>query len=106
MVAGAAGRGSCSSTACAATGASSPAPTHGAPTRRGGKRAGATARRTSSRSDRAAGGAERFAVATTLPLNQGDLIRIHTGNGGGFGPPDEREQERVLADIRNGFVFP
>jgi N-methylhydantoinase B len=55
---------------------------------------------------RVAGGAERFAVATTLPLNEGDLIRIHTGNGGGFGPPEEREQERVLADVRNGFAFP
>jgi N-methylhydantoinase B len=55
---------------------------------------------------RAAGGAERFAVATTLPLSEGDLIRIHTGNGGGFGLPEEREQERVVADIRNGFAFP
>jgi N-methylhydantoinase B len=53
---------------------------------------------------RVAGGAERFAVATTLPLNEGDLIRIHTGNGGGFGPPEEREQEHVLADVRNGFA--
>jgi N-methylhydantoinase B len=52
---------------------------------------------------RAGGGVERFAAVTTLPLNEGDVIRIHTGNGGGFGPPGEREAERVLEDGRNGF---
>ncbi len=55
---------------------------------------------------RAGGGAERFALATPLPLNEGDLIRIHTGNGGGFGAPEGCEQELVLADLRNGFAFP
>jgi N-methylhydantoinase B len=53
---------------------------------------------------RAAGSLERFAVATTLPVNAGDVIRIHTGNGGGYGPPGERPRERVLDDLRNGFV--
>jgi N-methylhydantoinase B len=46
---------------------------------------------------------ERFAVATTLALNAGDLIRIHTGNGGGYGPPSQREPERSREDARNGF---
>jgi N-methylhydantoinase B len=53
------------------------------------------------------GSSTRFAVATALPLAEGDLIRIHTGNGGGYGPPGEREPERVWEDRRNGFApFP
>ncbi len=48
---------------------------------------------------RADGGVERHAVVTTLPVNAGDVIRIHTGNGGGYGPPSERRPERVLDDL-------
>ena len=47
---------------------------------------------------------ERHAVVTTLPLRTGDVIRIRTGNGGGFGPPAERARERVLEDLRDGLV--
>ena len=32
------------------------------------------------------------------------MIRIRTGNGGGFGPPSERARERVLEDLRDGLV--
>jgi N-methylhydantoinase B len=34
----------------------------------------------------------------------GDVVRIETGGGGGFGHPFEREPERVLADVLGGFV--
>ena len=50
------------------------------------------------------GTVERYAVVTTLPLGAGDVIRIHTGNGGGYGNPAERAPERVLEDLRDGFV--
>jgi N-methylhydantoinase B len=50
------------------------------------------------------GSVERYAMVTTLPVNAGDVIRIHTGNGGGYGPPSERARERVLDDLRNGLV--
>ncbi len=33
-------------------------------------------------------------------------IRIETGGGGGWGHPFDREPERVLADVRAGFVTP
>jgi N-methylhydantoinase B len=53
---------------------------------------------------RAAGGRERYGVATALQLGAGDLIRIHTGNGGGYGSPSRRRTERVLADLRDELV--
>ena len=34
----------------------------------------------------------------------GDLVRIHTAGGGGWGDPLEREPERVLDDVKDGFV--
>ena len=41
---------------------------------------------------------------TGLSVNEGDVIRIHTGNGGGYGDPRRRARELVLDDLRNGFV--
>ena len=37
-------------------------------------------------------------------LNPGDAITIRAGGGGGFGPPHEREPERVAEDARQGYV--
>jgi N-methylhydantoinase B len=37
-------------------------------------------------------------------LNRGDAVTIRAGGGGGFGPPHEREPERVLHDVREGYV--
>ncbi len=34
----------------------------------------------------------------------GDLVHIHTAGGGGWGDPLEREPERVLDDVKDGFV--
>jgi N-methylhydantoinase B len=50
------------------------------------------------------GSIERFAVVTALGVDEGDVIRIHTGSGGGFGDPRRRPRELVLEDVRNGFV--
>ena len=33
------------------------------------------------------GSVERHAVVTALTVNEGDVIRIHTGNGAGYGDP-------------------
>ena len=35
---------------------------------------------------------------------RGDVVRVETGGGGGWGHPFDREPERVLADVRTGFV--
>ena len=52
------------------------------------------------------GSVEEFAVVTGLQVNEGDVIRIHTGSGGGFGDPRRRPRELVLEDVRNGFLSP
>ena len=40
------------------------------------------------------------------PLKKGDVFRLDTPGGGGHGDALEREPERVLADVREGFVSP
>ena len=37
-------------------------------------------------------------------VKRGDVVRIETGGGGGWGHPFDREPERVLADVLGGFV--
>jgi N-methylhydantoinase B len=45
-------------------------------------------------------------VTTTNPetLKRGDVFRHLMAGGGGFGPPTERDPERVLEDVRAGRV--
>jgi N-methylhydantoinase B len=38
------------------------------------------------------------------PLKAGDAITLAAGGGGGFGPPDQRDPERVAHDVRQGYV--
>jgi N-methylhydantoinase B len=37
-------------------------------------------------------------------LRAGDIFRLHTPGGGGYGDPLARDPERVLADVREGLV--
>ena len=37
-------------------------------------------------------------------LKPGDAITIAAGGGGGFGPPEERDPQRVAHDVRQGYV--
>ncbi|MCL5958653.1 MAG: hydantoinase B/oxoprolinase family protein [Chloroflexi bacterium] len=39
-----------------------------------------------------------------LPLKPGDVVRLLTAGGGGWGNPFERDPEAVLKDVRDGFV--
>jgi N-methylhydantoinase B len=55
---------------------------------------------------RAGGGVEEHAVVTALAVNEGDVIRIHTANGGGYGEPRLRPRELVRQDVRNGLLTP
>jgi N-methylhydantoinase B len=41
---------------------------------------------------------------TNLPLGRGDIVRIVTGNGGGWGAPAERRRALVESDLADGFV--
>ena len=42
--------------------------------------------------------------ATRHPLATGDVMRVLTGGGGGYGPPSERDPEAVRRDVREGYV--
>jgi N-methylhydantoinase B len=53
---------------------------------------------------RVGGAVERHAVVTGLTVDEGDVIRIHTGNGAGFGDPGRRARGRIIDDLRNGYV--
>jgi len=37
-------------------------------------------------------------------LEKGEVARLITGTGGGWGPPDERPVEEVIEDVRDGYV--
>jgi N-methylhydantoinase B len=50
------------------------------------------------------GTVEPYAVVTALTVNEGDVIRIFTGNGAGYGDPHERPRELVEADLRDGLL--
>jgi N-methylhydantoinase B len=53
---------------------------------------------------RASGGRERYSLASSVTVNKGDVIRIVTGNGGGYGDPHERDREAVLEDVDSGYL--
>lgn len=52
------------------------------------------------------GAAEKYAFVSGLTTNKDDVIRVVTGNGGGFGDPKHRDPEAIRKDIRNGFISP
>ena len=39
-------------------------------------------------------------------MNEGDVLRIRTGSGGGHGDPLRRPRALVREDVRNGYVSP
>jgi len=50
------------------------------------------------------GRCERHAYADVVPLAKGDVIRIVTGNGGGYGDPALRTREEIERDLREGYL--
>ena len=43
-------------------------------------------------------------IAEGAIVRRGDIVRMETGGGGGWGHPHDREPERVLADVLGSFV--
>src|SRR5258708_14747254 len=37
-------------------------------------------------------------------VDPGDAVTLRAGGGGGFGPPGERDPEKVAQDVRQGYV--
>jgi N-methylhydantoinase B len=50
------------------------------------------------------GTSEKHAIVTGLSLAEGDVIRVVTGNGAGFGDPRKRAPEAVADDLEDGYV--
>jgi N-methylhydantoinase B len=47
---------------------------------------------------------EPHSMATAVPVRKGELIRVVTGHGGGFGDPLRRSRESVARDLRDGYI--
>ena len=52
----------------------------------------------------AGGGTKRYSREPHIDLGKGDIVRLMTGGGGGWGDPRTREPELVEEDVRNGFL--
>jgi N-methylhydantoinase B len=50
------------------------------------------------------GSEEVYGKCARLPLKKGEVARLITGTGGGWGDPLQRPVEDVLADVREGYV--
>jgi N-methylhydantoinase B len=50
------------------------------------------------------GGERSLLKGNRLPLRKGDLVRLETGGGGGFGPPAARPAKQLENDLHEGFV--
>ena len=37
-------------------------------------------------------------------MPKGARIELYCGGGGGYGPPSERDPEKVRADVREGYI--
>ncbi|NNG00792.1 MAG: hydantoinase B/oxoprolinase family protein [Desulfobacteraceae bacterium] len=52
------------------------------------------------------GGIEHHTQITGLPLTTGDVVRIITANGAGWGSPRRRDPGKIADDLRDGYVTP
>jgi N-methylhydantoinase B len=47
---------------------------------------------------------ETYGKTAQLHLKKGDVARLITGSGGGYGDPMARPVEQVQDDVRNGYI--
>lgn len=45
-----------------------------------------------------------FSIYARYPLNKGDIVKLYTGTGGGYGSPLHRPIEQIQADVKNGYI--
>lgn len=53
---------------------------------------------------RADGSVETHSIVTALRVKRGEVVRLYTATGGGYGPASERPRAAVLADLKNGYI--
>ena len=56
------------------------------------------------RAEKQAGDKEIYAKPARVPLNKDDVVRMVTATGGGWGDPKQRPRDKVLEDIKNGYI--
>lgn len=47
---------------------------------------------------------KHYLKTNMLPLKKGDIVRISTGGGGGYGAPEERDIKLLKTDVENGYL--
>lgn len=50
------------------------------------------------------GTTEKHSLLTNMRLEKGDVVRCVTATGGGYGSPKNRPKEKVLMDVKNGYI--
>lgn len=65
---------------------------------------GLGARANSALVERRDGSIESKPKATRIPVPKGDLLRLRTGGGGGYGDPTRRTVDAVRRDLENGYI--
>jgi N-methylhydantoinase B len=50
------------------------------------------------------GSVEKYSVVSGLTLQTGEVIRVMTGTGAGWGDPAERDIELIEDDLKNGYI--
>ncbi|MEK5520325.1 hydantoinase B/oxoprolinase family protein [Heyndrickxia sp. FSL W8-0423] len=45
-----------------------------------------------------------YGIFPRYPLNKGDVVKLVTATGGGYGDPFKRPAEKVARDVRNGYL--
>lgn len=54
--------------------------------------------------ERGDGETRTFGKVTDFTIHEQDRVSFQTGGGGGYGPPEDRDPEEVLADVEAGYV--
>lgn len=50
------------------------------------------------------GGATAYQKAGAVPMAKGSVVVMHSGGGGGYGPPEQRDPEAVRRDVAEGVL--
>ena len=45
-----------------------------------------------------------FGIYPRYPLNKGDVVKLVTATGGGYGDPFKRPADQVVQDVKNGYI--
>ena len=47
---------------------------------------------------------ERYRSCTALPLSRGDVVKVVTATGGGYGNPHRRSRQKIIEDLKNSYI--